>query len=170
MLWCVCVMCVCVCVCELCVCVCVCVCACVLCVCVGRRGYVFSMYVSVFVCMYFSILSECVWLCVDHQTGGRGTSYSDHAWYFTVSEPGIRRGNKDSRGNENQKSWKKIFSAEKQIDKHFFFFKQPVAVAESMEIATLVPSKIDRGPLMELSFVEICIFQAISVTEVYGWS
>ena len=39
-----------------------------------------------------------------------------------------------------------------------------------MEITTLVPSKIDRGPLMELSFVDICIFQAISVTEVYGRS
>ena len=39
-----------------------------------------------------------------------------------------------------------------------------------MEIMTLVASKINRGPLMELSFVDICIFQAISVTKVYGWS
>ena len=38
-----------------------------------------------------------------------------------IPEPGIRRGNEDSRGNENQKSRKKIFSAEKQIDKHTFF-------------------------------------------------
>ena len=40
-----------------------------------------------------------------------------------LSEPGICRGNEDSRGNENKKSRKKFFSAEKQIDKHTFFFK-----------------------------------------------
>ena len=38
-----------------------------------------------------------------------------------LPEPGIRRGNEDSRGNENQKSRKKNFSAEKLIDKHTFF-------------------------------------------------
>ena len=65
---------------------------------------------------------------------------------------------------------KKYFPRKNKLTSIFFFFKQPVAVAESMEITTLVPSKIDRGPLMELLFVEICIFQAISVTEVYGRS
>ena len=50
------------------------------------------------------------------------------------SEPGIRRGNEDSRGNEHRKSQKIFFcSMEKKIDK-YTFFKQPVGVAESMEI------------------------------------
>ena len=54
---------------------------------------------------------------------------------FCSSEPGIRRGNEDSCGNENRKLLKNFFSAEKQIDKHtFFFFKQSVGVAESLEI------------------------------------
>ena len=47
-----------------------------------------------------------------------------------VSEPGIRCGSEDSRGNENRKSRKKIFSVEKpnQQAYFFFFFKQPVGV------------------------------------------
>ena len=39
------------------------------------------------------------------------------------SEPGILRGNEDSRGNENKKSRKKIFSVGKEIDKHTFFYE-----------------------------------------------
>ena len=55
-------------------------------------------------------------------------------YMYTYSEPGICRGNEDSRGNENQKSQKIFFSVEKQIDKHTFFFKKSIGVAESMEI------------------------------------
>ena len=40
---------------------------------------------------------------------------------LSQTEPGIRRGNEDSRGNKNRKSWKKNFSAERQIDKHTLF-------------------------------------------------
>ena len=39
---------------------------------------------------------------------------------FEFSEPGIRRGNEDSRGNENRKSRKNILSVGKKIDKHTF--------------------------------------------------
>ena len=41
---------------------------------------------------------------------------------YIFSEPGIRRRNEDSRGNENRISRKKFLSVEKQIDKHTFFF------------------------------------------------
>ena len=37
-----------------------------------------------------------------------------------------------------------------------------------MNECELVASKIDRSALMELSFMDICIFQAISVSKVYG--
>ena len=54
----------------------------------------------------------------------RQTAIADFILQFlrNISEPGIRRGNEDSRGNENRKSRKKNFSTEKQIDKHTFFF------------------------------------------------
>ena len=39
------------------------------------------------------------------------------------TEPGIRRGNEDSRGNENRKSRKKIFSVEKNQVYFFFLWK-----------------------------------------------
>ena len=39
---------------------------------------------------------------------------------YASAEPGIHRGNKHSRGNENQKSWKNIFPW-KKIDKYTFF-------------------------------------------------
>ena len=66
----------------------------------------------------------------------------------------------------------KNFFRGKQIEKHtFFFFKQSVGVAESMEITRERMRVCQQNrALMELSFVDICIFQAISVTEVYGWS
>ena len=88
-----------------------------------------------------------------------------------TSEPGIRRGNEDSRKSENRKSWKKFFFRGKQIHKHTLFFKQSVGVAESMEI-TLERMRVcqQNRALMELSFVDICIFQAISVTELCGRS
>ena len=74
-----------------------------------------------------------------------------------TSEPGIRRGNEDSRKNENRK----------QIDKHTLFFKQSVGVAESMEITRERMRVCQQNrALMELLFVDICIFQAISMTEV----
>ena len=38
-----------------------------------------------------------------------------------MPEPGNRRGNEDSLENENRKSWNKIFSVGKKIDKHTFF-------------------------------------------------
>ena len=39
------------------------------------------------------------------------------------AEPGIHRGNEDSHGNENRKSWeKKLFSVGGKINKHTFFF------------------------------------------------
>ena len=96
-------------------------------------------------------------------------------FFFTriiqTSEPGIRRENEDSRKNENRNSRKKIFSAEKQIHKHTLFFKQSVGVAESMEITRERMQVCQQNrALMELSFVDICIFQAISVMEVYGRS
>ena len=73
-----------------------------------------------------------------------------------TSERGIRRGNEDSRKNE------------KQIHKHTLFFKQSVGVAESMEITRERMRVCQQNrALMELSFVDLCIFQAISVTEVY---
>ena len=40
-------------------------------------------------------------------------------WMRYVAEPGIRRGNKDSRGNENRKSRKNIFSVEKNRQAYF---------------------------------------------------
>ena len=88
-----------------------------------------------------------------------------------TSEPGIRRGNEGSRKSENRKSRKKFFFRGKQIHKHTLFFKQSVGVAESMEIM-LERMRVcqQNRALMELSFVDICIFQAISVTEVYGQS
>ena len=63
----------------------------------------------------------------------------------------------------------KIFFRGEQIHKHTLFFKQSVGVAESMEITRewMRVCRQNRA-LMELSFVDICIFQAISVTEVYG--
>ena len=88
-----------------------------------------------------------------------------HAWYkhgVPSAEPGIRRGNEDFCGNENRKSRKIFFSAEKQIDILFFFFKQSVCVAESMEITpwtnVSLPAKssvngvIVRGHLHILSY------------------
>ena len=51
-----------------------------------------------------------------------------------TSEPGIRRGNEDSRKNENRKSRKIFFFRGNQIHKHTLFFKQSVGAAESMEI------------------------------------
>ena len=73
-----------------------------------------------------------------------------------TSERGIRRGNEDSR------------KSEKQIHKHTLFFKQSVDVAESMEITRERMRVCQQNrALMELSFVDLCIFQAISVTEVY---
>ena len=48
-------------------------------------------------------------------------TYTHKEAYKQTTEPGIRRGNEDSRGNENRKSRKKFLSAEKQIDKHTFF-------------------------------------------------
>ena len=41
------------------------------------------------------------------------------SYYFDIGQ--FRRGNEDSRGNENRKSWKKIFCWKKKIDKHTFF-------------------------------------------------
>ena len=38
-----------------------------------------------------------------------------------MTEPGICRGNEDSRGNENRKLREKKCSVEKKIDKHKFF-------------------------------------------------
>ena len=38
---------------------------------------------------------------------------SDQNGVSPLSEPGIRRGNEDSRGNENRKLREKIFSVEK---------------------------------------------------------
>ena len=65
----------------------------------------------------------------------------------------------------------KFFSAEKKIHKHTLFFKQSVGVAESMEITRERMRVCQQNrALMELSFVDICIFQAISVTGVYGRS
>ena len=80
------------------------------------------------------------------------------------AEPGICRGNEDSCGNENR-------NRGTQIDKYTFLFKQSVGVAESMEI-TLERMRVcqQNRALMVLLFVDICIFQAISVTEVYGRS
>ena len=87
-----------------------------------------------------------------------------------TSEPGIRRGN-DSRKNENRKSRKKKIFRRKQIHKHTLFFKQSVGVAESMEITRERMRVCQQNrALMELSFVDICIFQAISVMEVFGRS
>ena len=59
-----------------------------------------------------------------------------HLWFpiKVVSEPGIRRGNKDSGGNENWKSRKKNFFRVKTNWQAYFFFKQSVGVAESLEI------------------------------------
>ena len=46
--------------------------------------------------------------------------------------------------------------------------KQSVSVAESMEITREQMRVCQQNrALMELSFVDLCIFQAISVTEVY---
>ena len=65
----------------------------------------------------------------------------------------------------------KIFFPRKTIDKHTFFFKQSVGVAESMEITRERMRVCQQNrALMELLFVDICIFQAISVTEAYGRS
>ena len=73
-----------------------------------------------------------------------------------TSERGIRHGNEDSRKNE------------KQIHNYTLFFKQSVGVAESMEITRERMRVCQQNrALMELSFVDLCIFQAISVTEVY---
>ena len=44
-----------------------------------------------------------------------------HVLSNQIAEPGIRRRNKDSHGNENRKLWKKKFSIGKKIDKHTFF-------------------------------------------------
>ena len=69
----------------------------------------------------------------------------------------------ENRGNN--------FFCGKQIHKHTLFFKQSVGVAESMEITRERMRVCQQNrALMELSFVDICIFQAISVTEVYGRS
>ena len=38
------------------------------------------------------------------------------------TEPGIRHGNEDFDRNENQKSWKDIFSVEKKSRQAYFFF------------------------------------------------
>ena len=40
--------------------------------------------------------------------------------FITESEPGIRHGNEDSRGNENRKSQKNIFPVEKNRQAYFF--------------------------------------------------
>ena len=61
-----------------------------------------------------------------------------------VSEPGIRRGNEDSRGNENRKSRKKFFSAEKQIDKHTFFLNSPSVYGNHAVKECEFASKIER--------------------------
>ena len=52
-------------------------------------------------------------------TGSNGPSQRGAA----VSEPGICRGSEDSRGNENRKLLEKIFSVEKKIDMHTFFYE-----------------------------------------------
>ena len=41
------------------------------------------------------------------------------SYYFDIGQ--FRRGNEDSRRNENRKSWKKILSVGKKIDRHTFF-------------------------------------------------
>ena len=61
-----------------------------------------------------------------------------------TSEPRICRGNEDSHGNENRKWRKKIFSVEKQIDKHTFF-------NHDVNEFELVAGKIDRSALMEMT-------------------
>ena len=61
------------------------------------------------------------------QTNTHTLPASVHSWITHCkicykTEPGIRRRNEDSCGNENRKLRKKIFSAEKHIDKLFFLF------------------------------------------------
>ena len=93
-----------------------------------------------------------------------------HAWYKQF------RAWNSSRKRGFSRKWKskmaeKIFFRGKQIHKHTLFFKQSVGVAESMEITREWMRVCQQNrALMELSFVDICIFQAISVTEVYGRS
>ena len=43
--------------------------------------------------------------------------------YLPLTEPEIRRGNKDSHRNENRNSLENIFSVGKKIDKHTFFYE-----------------------------------------------
>ena len=64
-----------------------------------------------------------------------------------------------------------FFSAEKQIDKHTFFLNSP-SVKQKVWKSRRERMRVcqQNRALMELSFVDICIFQAISVTEVYGGS
>ena len=81
-----------------------------------------------------------------------------------------------SRKRGFSQKWKskiaeKNFFHSKQIHKHTLFFKQSVRVVESMEITRERMRVYQQNrALMELSFVDICIFQAISMTEVYGRS
>ena len=91
-----------------------------------------------------------------------------HAWYKQAWNSSRKRG--------FSRKWKlkmaeNFFFRGKQIHKHTLFFKQSVGVAESMEI-TRERMRVwqQNRALMELSFVDICIFQAISVTKVYGRS
>ena len=41
------------------------------------------------------------------------------------AEPGIRRGNEDSRGNENQKSRKNFFPRKNKLTSILFFLNSP---------------------------------------------
>ena len=54
--------------------------------------------------------------------GASGQRYEcGHTLVTYCSEPGIHRGNEDSRGNENRKSRNNIFSVEKNWQAYFFF-------------------------------------------------
>ena len=64
----------------------------------------------------------------------------DAAW----TEPGICHGNEVLVEMKIENRGKKIFRG-KTNRQAYFFFKQPVAVGESMKITTLVASKIGRG-------------------------
>ena len=132
---------------------------------------------QIFLFIFFYSISTCIqcatrWLLLCDIRKYRFTAFygtspakppssSAHAWYKHQSLEFVAETRILAKS-------RKFFFHGKQIHKHTLFFKQSVGVAESMEITRERMRVCQQNwPLMELSLVDICIFQAISVTEVY---
>ena len=138
-----------------------------------------SIFLKIFLLLYFNMYTMCdsTTFALRHtqiSLSGILRHFARQAVIFfctrmiQTSEPGIRGFSQKWKS----KIAENFFFRGKQIHRHTLFFKQSVVgVVESMEITReRMPVCQQNRALMELSFVDICIFQAISVTEVYGRS